>query len=101
VTDNSVLTLSSTLDHNLAQGGTGGNGGDGLGGGLAVQAGSSATVTGSSITHNRALGGEDGAGGKDGHGTGGGVYSAGTFTDLMTIVKKNKASTSNDDLFLA
>src|SRR5262249_34846694 len=56
--DNSTLTLtSSTLDHNLAQGGNGGkggNGGDGRGGGLAVQDGSSATVSTSTITLNQA-----------------------------------------------
>jgi hypothetical protein len=104
VTDSSVLTLTdSTLDHNLAQGGKGGkgaNGGDGLGGGLAIQTGASATVSDSTITHNKAQGGKEGASGSDGHGIGGGVYNLGTFTaDVFTVVKKNHASTSNDEVF--
>jgi hypothetical protein len=103
LTDNSVLTLTdSTLDHNLAQGGAGshgGNAGDGLGGGLAVQSGASATLSASTVTHNQALGGAAGAGGSAGHGSGGGVYNLGTFTDLASVVKKNKASTSDDDVF--
>ena len=103
-TDNSVLTIAdSTLDHNVAQGGDGGksgNGGDGFGGGLAIQTGSSATANGSTITHNQALGGQGGAGGADGQGIGGGVYSLGTFAfDSLTVIKKNHASTSNDDIF--
>jgi hypothetical protein len=102
--DNSTLTLtSSTLDHNLAQGGnggTGGNGGDGLGSGPALQAGSSATVSDSGITHNQALGGEEGAGGSDGQGLGSDGYDLGTFTaDALTVIKKNHASTSDDDFF--
>jgi phospholipase/lecithinase/hemolysin len=103
LTDNSLLTLTgSTLDHNLAQGGDGGrggDGGDGLGGGLAIQASASASVSDSSITQNKALGGEEGAGGSDGHGIGGGVYNLGTFTDLLSVIKKNRASTSNDNIF--
>ena len=57
-----------------------------------------ATLSASTITHNQALGGEAGAGGSDGHGVGGGVDNLGTFTDLASVVKKNKASTSNDDV---
>ena len=31
---------------------------------------------------------------------GGGVYNLGTFTfDVFTVIRKNHASTSNDDLF--
>ena len=91
-----------TIDHNTAQGGDGGkggNGGDGLGGGLAVQAGSSATVSDSAIKHNQADGGKKGAGGSDGHGVGGGVYNLGTLDLIMTTLADNDASTSNDNLF--
>ena len=70
-----------------------------LGGGLAVQGGASATLSASTVTHNQALGGAAGAGGSGGHGSGGGVYNLGTFTDLASVIKKNKASTSNDDIF--
>ena len=36
----------------------------------------------------------------DGLGVGGGVYNLGTFTfDMATRIKKNHASTSNDDIF--
>ena len=71
-----------------------------MGGGLAVQAGTSATLSGSNITHNQANGGEEGTGGSDGHGVGGGVYNLGTFAfDVLTVIKKNDASTSNDDIF--
>jgi hypothetical protein len=60
------------------------------------------------ITGNFALGGQAGAGGTDGQGIGGGVYITvipGTNTpgaDVVltgTTVKKNHASTSNDDIF--
>jgi hypothetical protein len=67
---------------------------------LAVQAGSSATVNDSTISHNKASGGEEGAGGSDGHGVGGGVYNLGTFAfDIVSVIKKNHAATSNDDIF--
>ena len=101
MSDTSTLTLTgSTLAFNLAQGGNGGNGGDGLGGGLALQSGSSATVSASSITHNQALGGGAGAGGSDGQGLGGGVYDLGTFTkDALTVIKNNHASTMGDDIY--
>jgi hypothetical protein len=49
---------------------------------------------------NEANGGEEGTGGTDGQGVGGGVYNLGTFTfDVFTVIKKNEASTSNDDIF--
>jgi hypothetical protein len=101
--DNSTLTLTgSILDYNVAQGGNGSNGGDGLGGGLAVQAGASATVSTSVIMLNQAIGGQGGAGGIDGQGMGGGVYHSGLGTlafDILTFIRKNHASTSNDDVF--
>jgi hypothetical protein len=102
--DNSVLQVTtSTIRANTAQGGgggAGGNGGDGLGGGLAISAGSSATVSDSTVENNLALGGAAGSGGSAGHGVGGGVHNDGTFMfDALTLIKKNHASTSNDDIF--
>ncbi len=104
----STLTVNNcTVDHNRAIGGEGedgGNGGNGLGGGVyndgSTSLGvSSLTVTGSSITHNLAIGGV-GDDGSDGQGIGGGVYTLGTFHfDAFTIIRKNHASTSNNDLF--
>ena len=39
-------------------------------------------------------------GGSDGQGVGGGVYKLGSFSFVVTtVIKKNHASTSNDDLF--
>ena len=79
----------------------GANGGDGLGGGLAITSSATATLTDSSVVHNAALGGEAGHHGSDGQGVGGGVYvfSGGTFTpDITTFIIFNFASTSNDDL---
>jgi hypothetical protein len=57
-------------------------------------------LTGSSITNNQATGGKGADGGSDGPGIGGGVYDLGTFTfDVFTVIRKNDASTSNDDVF--
>ncbi len=76
------------------------NGGDGLGGGLGIQVGSSATLSDSTIKHNEADGGHNGAGGVGGLGVGGGVYNLGSFTfDVFTEIKKNDATTSTDDIF--
>jgi hypothetical protein len=91
------------------QGGAGGNGGNGLGGGV-YNDGSSAfgvsslTITGSTITHNRAIGGKADNGGQGGQGIGGGAYLAlggNVCFDVFTQkhVTKNKASTRNDDIF--
>jgi hypothetical protein len=81
----------------------------GLGGGLSNDGStafgvSSLTVTGSTITHNDANGGAAGAGGSAGQGIGGGLYLADggiVCLDVFTQahVKKNHASTSNDDIF--
>ena len=90
----------STFDKNLALGGDGGVGGNGFGGGLFVGTDASVSLTGSTITKNHANGGSGSGGGSDGEGIGGGVYSLGTFTfDATTTIKKNHASTSNDDIF--
>jgi Right handed beta helix region len=57
------------------------------------------TVSHSTFQGNVARG-KRGAGGSDGHGVGGGVFNDGTFTfDTSTVIKKNRASTSNDDIF--
>jgi len=99
----SATVSDSTLNDNKATGGEGddgGNGGNGFGGGVYVASGTSVGVTGSTITHNKAKGGEgDDDGGSDGLGVGGGVYHLGTFTfDVFTVIKKNEASTSNDNI---
>ena len=101
IADNSTLLLSnSTLQANVAQGGDGGvsgTGGDGLGGGLAINPGSSATVMNSTIASNRALGG---GGGTSGKGLGGGVdYKGATFNQLLSAIDFNFASTSNFNIY--
>jgi CSLREA domain-containing protein len=106
----SALTVSGcTVDDNLALGGDGadgGDGGDGLGGGVYNGAGlpndvaSSLQLFGSTVTGNHANGGEAGEGGSDGEGVGGGVYNLGSFDlDALTLIFKNYASTSDDDVF--
>jgi hypothetical protein len=107
--DHSQLTLvNSALLGNQAvggRGGTGANGGDGLGGGLAIMADSSATVTGSLISLDSAVGGKKGSGGgtSAGHGIGGGVYNAAGATgftkDLLSAIDFNFASTSNFNIY--
>jgi hypothetical protein len=65
-----------------------------------VASGASVSVTDSSISHNRAEGGEGDDGGSDGQGVGGGVYNLGTFSfDASTTIAHNHASTSDDDTF--
>jgi hypothetical protein len=60
-----------------------------------------ATVVNSSVTNNSADGGKKGGGGgtSDGQGIGGGEYSEGTLINILSVIKKNEASTSNDDIF--
>jgi hypothetical protein len=95
--NNCLLTLNSALG---GTGGTGASGGNGEGGGLFLGAGSSGTVTSSSIVANVANGGAAGSGGTAGQGVGGGIYSLGTLSlDAMSIVFANLASTSNDNIF--
>ena len=89
---------ASTLQKNLAVGGdatNGGRGGDGFGGGAFNDGTSSLTLTNSLVTDNHANGG-----GPDGQGIGGGVYNLGALAvDVLTRVRKNHASTSDDDIF--
>jgi hypothetical protein len=92
----SMLTLSnSILALNSAQGGAGSPGGNGLGGGAYNDEHSTLTLEKSSVTLNRANGGAHG-----GQGIGGGIYNLGSFiVDTLTLIRKNHASTSNDNLF--
>jgi hypothetical protein len=119
MTDTATATLTdSTLLNNAALGGTGGPpavwvpppsagappglqpagwGGEGDGGGLAVLAGSTANLVGSTVQGNYARGGAGGGiGGGTGIGNGGGVYMQNTptavTTDPDTVVSKNHAS---------
>jgi hypothetical protein len=84
---------------NTATGGVGGNGGNGQGGSVFNDATSSLTLQHSSLVNNAATGGAAGLGGSDGNGVGGGVYNLGAFFDVFTIIRRNHASTSNDNLF--
>jgi hypothetical protein len=93
----SVFALNAAVG---GGGGLGGNGGNGQGGGVFNDAASSLTLQHSSIVNNAAAGGAAGLGGSDGKGVGGGVYNLGAFSfDVFTIIKRNDASTSNDDVF--
>jgi hypothetical protein len=107
--DGTVATLAdSTVADNRALGGDGGqgsNGGSGFGGGVFLGGTLGGltpklTITTSTITGNHANGGSAGAGGSDGLGEGGGIYDLGTLVlDAASVVRKNHASTSNDDIF--
>lgn len=92
----SIVNVShSLLSLNLAQGGPGDPGGDGLGGGAYNGDGSSLTLKKCIVTLNKAMGGES-----DGQGIGGGVYNLGTLDfDASTVIGNNHASTSHDDIF--
>ncbi len=109
-------------------GGAGSNGGDAWGGGLSVLTGSTAGISTSALTLNVAQGGAAGTGGTGGDGLGagayngtaatltlttdlvtlndangspgigGGVYTIGTFTDSLTLIVFNHASTSHNDI---
>ncbi len=103
----SSLALSaSTLIGNTAAGGAGGQpfftaggaGGDGIGGGLAVASGGTATVAGTQITGNFARGGA-GAGGNIsimGGAYGGGIDAEGTVTLDPTVVSEPNTTYSID-----
>ena len=92
-----VIVRNSTVEHNSARGGSGapsGNGGNGMGGGLRVVAGATLTLEGATVSHNFAIGGAAG-----GQGIGGGVYHEGDFSvDTTTVIEKNHASTSDDNI---
>jgi hypothetical protein len=101
--DATTSVMRSLLADNLAiggQGGSGGNGGNGYGGGAYNDATSSLTLRASTITKNHANGGDGGSGADDGDGVGGGIYNLGELDfDALTVISKNHASTSHDDIF--
>ncbi len=108
-----TVDSSSFIDNQArgGEGGIGGNGGDGLGGGLydffnvstPPPIGAPPTVLnleGATVTKNLALGGEAGNGGSEGQGIGGGIYWLGTYSaDTETVIKKNQASTSHNNVY--
>ena len=109
--DCSLTLTGCTVSNNLADAGQGTSGPSAVparlaaGGGVEVSRFSTAATTGctistSDIEHNSAAGGMRGAGGTDGQGVGGGAHNPGTFlVDALTVIKHNRASTSNDDIF--
>jgi hypothetical protein len=100
-----MITGSSSIDNNQAQGGgadTSGppsHGGDGLGGGVYNVLDSTTTVTASPITHNWAKDGKGKNGGSDGKGIGGGVYNLGALTVNPAKVINNHASTNHNNIY--
>jgi probable HAF family extracellular repeat protein len=105
--DGSLLLENSTLQNNQVRGGPGGHGpggqgrgGFGAGGGLSVWAGT-ATLLGSVVAGNTALGG---TGVPDGSGVGGGIYirdiNASLSLDEFTVshVTNNTATTSDPNI---
>ena len=99
-------TLSnSLLLSNVAQGGAGAAGGNGLGGGIYNDgpvgpfAASQVTLDDTLVFFNEAEGGAASAGGAQGEGVGGGIYNLGTLNSAMAQIKHNEASTSNNDIF--
>ena len=103
----SATISNSFFSDNQAVGGAGdvgGNGGNGLGGGIYNGDGSTLEVRGSTVTDNSATGGAAGSGGTAGLGEGGGLYlapgrSACLDSFTQAHVKNNHASTSDDDIF--
>lgn len=91
------------ISRNLALGGAGtagGGGGNGYGGGAYNDATSSLRLERSTVTENHANGGNAGTGGSDGQGVGGGLYTLVAFDlDTLTLIFKNHASSSDDDVF--
>ncbi len=104
-----ILTVSNSLIAlNRAIGGAGGgNGGNGLGGGIFNGGPSSVgtpslTLLRSIVALNRAEGGAAGSGGSAGLGQGGGLYLTPggiACADLLTTIFGNDTSTSDDDVF--
>jgi hypothetical protein len=110
-----LTVINSSVEHNHAQGGesgVGGNGGNGQGGGLFEDAlraapplpgpatASSLFLEGAIIRFNLALVGEAVDSGFDGTGVGGGVYYLGTYSDdSTTVITKNQATTSNNNVW--
>jgi hypothetical protein len=95
-----ILTvIDTTVAHNHARGGEGINGGNGFGGGLYNYTNSPLDLQSAIVDYNLALGGEAGPGGSNGQGSGGGVYHLGPYSfDSATVIEKNQATTSNDNV---
>lgn len=109
-----LIVRNTSVEHNHAQGGesgVGGNGGNGQGGGLFEDALRSAPplpgpplpsiliLEGAIIRFNLALVGEAVDSGIDGTGVGGGVYYLGAYNaDSATVITKNQATTSNNNV---
>jgi hypothetical protein len=106
--------VNCTVSANLAQGGTGGNGGFARGGGIyngttdaagnPLAGSPTLDLDGTNVTGNRAVGGAAGSGGVAGTGVGGGLYNdspdgAIAEVDAFSHFSGNKATTSNDDIF--
>ena len=94
-----LTVISTTVAHNHSRGGEGITGGNGLGGGLYDSTGSALILQDATVTRNLALDGR----GEDcysrGEGIGGGVYYLGAYSaDDATVIEKNHATTSNDNV---
>jgi hypothetical protein len=105
-----ILTVSDSLialNQAIGGAGDGGNGGDGLGGGIFNGAPTafgtpSLTLERSLVALNGADGGAADDGGSAGLGVGGGLYLAPggiASADVVTVIFANHASTSDDDVF--
>src|SRR5262245_41255334 len=97
----SVFDTAIGLNHALGgDGADGTDGGSGLGGGVYNEAASALRLERSTVTANHANGGKGGGRRSDGEAIGGGVYNLGSFDfDARTLIFKNHASTSDDDVF--
>ena len=103
----STVALNRVAGGAGGAGGLGGNGGQGQGGGIFNGGPSplgtpSLTLSRSGVLFNRADAGAAGDGGSAGLGQGGGLYltSGGVAcADLLTVIRANDASTSDDDVF--
>lgn len=92
--------ISTTVAHNHSRGGKGITGGNGLGGGLYDSTDSALMLQDAIVTRNLALGGRGEDCQSRGEGIGGGVYYLGTYgADAATVIEKNHATTSNDDVW--
>jgi hypothetical protein len=104
-----LTVINSTVAHNHARGGEaelGGSGGNGYGGGIYAEGAGMVTgptklnLVGAVVTFNLALGGEAAGEESDGQGIGGGVYRLGIYSaDTATVIQKNRATTSHDNIY--
>jgi hypothetical protein len=100
----STTVIDSVVADNLAQGadGSAGNGGNGLGGGIFVDAHAALTLKGDTVTGNQAIDGAGAAGFSNGKGQGGDIYivtGGSACADDATVIDGNSASTSDNDIF--